>query len=188
MCKAAPLDNGLFFYKIKPLLLLVMFFSVFSSSESHSHSDSVSEYKIKAGFIYNFARFTQWPDKDKELRICIYGKDPFGYHIDQLESKTVSSKTISILRTNIIDNIKNCHIVFLNIKTPDQRKFNKVLGTIKGSSILTMSDTKNAINYGVMVGFEIKNKKMSFDINYTSILASGLKIKPQLIKLAKKVI
>jgi len=186
MCKAATLDNGLFFYKIKPLLFIFMFLSIFSSSELYS--DSVSEYKIKAGFIYNFARFTQWPDKDKELRICIYGKDPFGHHIDLLSSKTASSKTISILRTNIIDNIKNCHIVFLNIKTPDQRKFNKILSAIKGSSILTMSDTKNAINYGVMVGFEIKNSKMTFDINYTAILASGLKIKPQLVKLAKKVI
>ena len=184
--KVLTFESGFNFSRIKPAFLFAMFISLFTSSAAYS--DNVPEYKIKAGFIYNFARFTKWSDKEKELKICIYGKDPFGHHIDHLNSKKVSSKTITIQRTNIIDNLKKCHIVFLNITPPDERQFRKIINTIKDLNILTMSDTENAIDYGVMVGFGIKNNKVNFDINYTSLLSSNLKINPQLIKLAKKVI
>ena len=186
MFKALTFESGFNFNRIKPVLLCAMFITTFTSSEVYS--DNVPEYKIKAGFIYNFARFTQWPDKGGDLNICIYGKDPFGHHIDYLDSKKVSSKIISIQRTNIIDNLKKCHIVFLNIIPPDERQLRQVINTIKDSSILTMSDTENAIDYGVMVGLGIKNSKVTFDINYSALLYSDLKINPQLIKLAKKVI
>ena len=186
MFKALTFESGLNFNRIKPVLLFAIFISIFTSSEAYS--DNVPEYKIKAGFIYNFARFTKWSDEDTELKICIYGKDPFGHHINHLNSKKIGSKNISVQRTNIVDNLKRCHIVFLNIIPPDERQFRKVINTIKDSSILTMSDTENAIDYGAMVGLGIKNNRVTFDINYTALLSSDLKINPQLIKLAKKVI
>ena len=186
MFKAQGITGSLNPRKTKPTLSLAMFFLIFTSPAAYS--DSVSEYKIKAGFIYNFARFTKWPDNDNELRICIYGKDPFGHHIDHLKSKVVSSRSITIFRTHIIENIKPCHVVFLNINPVDQLTFKKIINSLKGSNTLTISDTKNVINYGVMVGLDIKDDKVSFNINYTSILESELKINPQLIKLAKKVI
>ncbi len=52
--------------------------SLVSHIPTLSHANNISEYRIKAAFIYNFARFTQWPDDTDELKICIYGDDPFG--------------------------------------------------------------------------------------------------------------
>ena len=41
------------------------------------------EYKLKAVFLLNFAKFIEWPDqafsdKASSIAICIVGKDPFG--------------------------------------------------------------------------------------------------------------
>jgi len=186
MFKSLTIKNSFSIYTKKLLLSLALIFSSLIPIESRS--DSVSEYKIKTGFIYNFARFTQWPDKGNELKICIYGNDPFGHYIDQLNSKKAGSKTIKIIRTNIIDNIKSCQVVFLNITPHEEHKLETLLNEIKDSNILTMSDTQNAVDYGVMVGFEIRNNRVTFEINYTAVKSAGLKISSQLLKIAKKVI
>ena len=41
------------------------------------------EYRLKAGFLVNFARFTTWPASawagaSSSLNLCILGADPFG--------------------------------------------------------------------------------------------------------------
>lgn len=186
MFNVLTISNNLELYLKRLLSTLALIFSTLIPIEAYA--DNVSEYKIKAAFIYNFARFTQWPDKDHELKICIYGDDPFGYYIDELDSKKVGSRTIKIIRTNIIKNIKPCHVVFLNIIPSDNNQYKKVINELKDSSVLTMSDTKNAIDKGVMVGFEINNNRVSFDINYTAAKQAGLKIKSQLLIISKKVI
>ena len=86
-----------------------------SQTPAVSFADNVSEYTIKAAFIYNFARFTQWPDDTDKLNICIYGKDPFGSEIDTLSGKKINNRTIKIVRTRLIEEVRTCHIVFLNI-------------------------------------------------------------------------
>jgi hypothetical protein len=39
-----------------------------------------SEYAVKAAYLYNFAKFTEWPNTEQlgSLTVCLYGKDPFG--------------------------------------------------------------------------------------------------------------
>ncbi|MCW8933912.1 MAG: YfiR family protein [Gammaproteobacteria bacterium] len=177
--------NSLNIYREKLWLSLILILLITISTESHS--DSVPEYKIKAAFIYNFARFTQWPDNNTELKICIYGNDPFGHYIDQLNSKKAGSRTIKILRTNIIKNIRSCHVVFLNINSSENNKLVKIISGIKNTHILTMSDTRKAINSGVMVGFEIIDNKVTFEINYTAAKSAGLKISSKLLVIADKV-
>lgn len=96
-----------------------------------SFADNVSEYKIKVAFIYNFARFTEWPDDTSELKICVYGKDPFDSYLDSLSGKKVDDKTIKIIRTKIIEEVRSCNIVFLNIIPPEQYLFERALKKIK---------------------------------------------------------
>src|ERR1700739_3186373 len=58
------------------------------NAEASDSSDS-SEYLIKAGFIFNFAKFVEWPapafaQSDAPIVISILGTDPFGTTIDQI--------------------------------------------------------------------------------------------------------
>src|SRR5579862_6488787 len=50
---------------------------------------AVSEYQLKAAFLYNFTKFVDWPPKalpvtDAPIVIGIVGDDPFGNEIDDL--------------------------------------------------------------------------------------------------------
>ena len=148
---------------------------------------NVSEYKIKAGFIYNFAKFTKWPDESDELKICIFGIDPFGNTIDSLNGRQSNGRTIKIIRTKNIDEIKTCHIAFLNIIPPERHLFERALKKIRGTHVLTVADAANVTDFGVMIGMRISNDKIAFDVNHTVAQASNLEISAKLLRLASQV-
>ncbi|MBT8119646.1 MAG: YfiR family protein [Gammaproteobacteria bacterium] len=150
-------------------------------------ADNVSEYTIKAGFIYNFAKFTQWPDKSDELKICIFGKDPFGKNIDKIDGKISNGRTIRVIRTQKIDEVRSCHIAFLNIIPPERYLFERALKKIDGTHVLTVSDARNVTEFGVMIGLSINDDKIAFDVNHTMALASDLEISAKLLRLAREV-
>lgn len=166
-------------------MLLVM---LAAQAPTESFAGNVSEYKIKVAFIYNFARFTEWPDDTSELKICVYGKDPFDSYLDSLNGKMVDDKTIKIVRTKEIEEVKTCHIAFLNIIPPEQYLFERALNQIKGTRVLTIADAKNVVNYGVMIGLVIEDDRVGFKINHTVAKSEQLEISSQLLKLAKEVI
>lgn len=152
-----------------------------------SLADNVSEYTIKAAFIYNFARFTEWPDESDELKVCIYGEDPFGSSIDILNGKQSNGRTIKVIRTRSIDEVKSCHIAFLNIIPPVRRLFTRALQDIEGANVLTVSDAEGVIDFGVMIGLKLDNDKVAFDVNHTVAKASNIEISAKLLRLAKVV-
>src|SRR5437879_8876519 len=72
-------------------------------AQSSDSSDS-SEYLIKAGFIYNFAKFVEWPtaafaQADSPIVIGILGTDPFGNLIDRIvENKKIGARGFVVRR------------------------------------------------------------------------------------------
>lgn len=170
---------------IKLFLLLVTI--LVTQTPVAASAENVSEYKIKAGFIYNFAKFTKWPDESDDLKICIYGKDPFGNTIDSLDGKQSSDRVIKIFRTKNIDEIKTCHIAFLNIIPPERHLFERALQKIKGTHVLTVADAANVTEFGVIIGMRINNDKIAFDVNHTVAQASNLEISAKLLRLASEV-
>lgn len=177
-------------HMVKRLFKLLLTLLILSASQipAHSLAGNVSEYKIKVAFIYNFARFTEWPDDTKELKICVYGKDPFDSYIDSLNGKMVDDKTITIVRTKQIEEVKSCHIAFLNIIPPERYLFERALNKIKGTKVLTIADAANVIKFGVMIGLVIEDDKVGFEVNHTMAKSEQLEISAQLLRLAKDVI
>src|ERR1700733_12085803 len=77
-------------------LLLGVFLALGASAQA------MGEYQVKAAFLYNFARFVQWPavafNNDKEpVRICVLGKDPFGGVLEEaVRGKKVSGRSFVV--------------------------------------------------------------------------------------------
>lgn len=54
------------------------------------------EYAVKAAYLYNFAKFVEWPPEafasdDAPLWICIAGANPFGDALTMLSGKRVEN-------------------------------------------------------------------------------------------------
>ncbi len=73
-----------------------------------------TEYQIKAAFLYNFAKFIEWPSDGGTLELCLLGEDHFGRDIDNIEGKTAAGKKLSVRRIKSAREIKKCRMLFID--------------------------------------------------------------------------
>ena len=88
---------------VKTIILIIMLLvvSAFRTGMLHAESLSGEEYRVKAGFIYNFAKFTSWPVsafKDNRLNVVIVSKHPETKVFLALNEKPLKGKIVRILR------------------------------------------------------------------------------------------
>lgn len=147
-----------------------------------------SEYKVKAAFLYNFAKFVEWPPQvGDEMRLCVLGEDPFGEDLDALaQGKTVQSKWLRVARLPTLDGLEQCHVVFIDAADLDD--LSQVLRRAHEAHVLTVGNTHEFADRGGIISFVMESNKVRFEINTASAEQAGLRISSQLLKLAAKVI
>lgn len=152
-----------------------------------AHGDE-REYQIKAAFLYNFAKFVDWPDEafanDKNSFIIgVLGTDPFGTALDSLSGKVVKDKKVVVRRYQTANDAKNCQILFVGSSERD--RLNEILETLKGGHVLAVADLERFAQRGGSVKFKIVDNKVRFDINTDATERAGLKISSKLLSVAE---
>ena len=153
----------------------------------YGQQQRVSEYQVKAAFLYNFAKFVEWPKSvdagaSKQLVLGILGKDPFGEDIKTIQDKRVKDRTLQVIRAEHLEELGNCDILFIGASMKGQ--LDSTLKELDGKPVLTVSDTRGFAQQGVMINLFTINNKIRFEINLQAVEQSGLKISSQLLKLA----
>jgi hypothetical protein len=79
-----------------------------------AQTKSANEYQVKAAFLYNFAKFIDWPpsafsDAKEPLEICVYGHDPFGTALeDTLLGKAIGDRRVGLGRAMLFQDLAGC--------------------------------------------------------------------------------
>jgi hypothetical protein len=171
---------------LKSWILLIAMAAVLGSA-FHAHAVRPSEYQVKAVFLYNFAKFVEWPeaalpDTATTLVISILGEDPFGDAFASIEGKTVKGRELVIKRFAELPDLEPCHILF--ISSLEKKRLSAILEHIKTSSILLVSEMEDFTQKGGMVNFVLQKKKVRFEISIETSEEAGLKLSSRLLKLA----
>ena len=149
------------------------------------------EYKIKAAFLLNFAKFINWPNDtftgDKGFfKICVLGENPFGSALTAIESRTVGSRKIELNYVDDIEQGGSCHLLFVSASEKNNiTSINKSLGN---RTILMVSDIDGFASAGGMIEFVTRDNKLAFKINLSRARKQGLEIHSALLNLATEVI
>lgn len=150
------------------------------------------EYQIKAVFLFNFTQFVDWPpdaftNQETPLVIGVLGKNPFGNYLKETVSdEKVNGHPLTVHFYNTIEEVKNCHILFINFS--EKEKLDQSLAGLKGKSVLTVSDAGTFLKQGGMIRFTTKNDKIQFQINPEVLKGAGLTASSQLLRLADIVV
>ncbi len=169
------------------ILVAILVSSVFGQG---SVSDlPFSEYEIKAGFLYNFCLFVDWPAEafaadSTILRIGILGTDRFKTKLKRVVAgKTIRNKKLVVSTYRSIDEVHNCHVLF--ISRSETKRLRYILGKIGTASILTIGESHNFVESGGMIELFNKNRKVRFNINQIAARQAGLRISARLLNLAE---
>lgn len=173
------------FYRKFAAILIILLITAAVATPARGQERKLGEYEVKAAFIYNLAKFVEWPGKSLDnisiLTLYIIGDDPFGTDMDAIRNKLIKGKRIAIKQIDSPDALKNAGILF--ISSSEKEQLRDILKAVSGLPILTVGDTKSFAQRGVMVNFYPENSKIRFEINLEAANLAGLKISSNLLRM-----
>lgn len=151
------------------------------------------EYPLKAAYIYNFIKFTSWPNEGllsdhSPLLVGIAGPNHFGDALLPLEKKSVAGHPISLSYCSGFDcpNTVNCQVVFITFQKMEQ--FSHILADVAGRQVLTISDAPGFARQGGCIELVKQQDKIRFIINRGAIEKQGLQLSYKVYSMALDVI
>jgi uncharacterized protein DUF4154 len=152
-------------------------------------AQSATEYQVKAAFLFNFAKFVEWPADafptgDAPLQICVFGQDPFGGDFEQvIEDKMVRGHHLEIVHPSGVPQARACQILF--IASSQKQQIREILQGIKGASVLSVGDTPGFAKAGGVINFVLDENRVRFEINPKAAERAHLKLSARLLTVAK---
>ncbi len=147
------------------------------------------EQEIRAGLIYNFLKYTEWPPdrlaKDASMTVCIFGSDPFDGYLKPMAGRTVNQRSIAIRQVKKMEDTQSCHLLYVNAKVKEQ--WQELRSFLSGKSVLTVSDFKDFSKQGGMIEFGRKDNHIDALLNIDTIAASQLRVQDRLLRLVSVV-
>jgi len=198
--------------RIRAYKLIVLALALFVTpfvSKVRADSTTSREYQVKAAFLYNFMNFVDWPeeklsDSNEPMIIGVIGEDPFGDAFKPIKDRPIRGKNVVIRRFKgleelkksdeidesqsnpQIEALKKCHVLF--ICSSEKKRLGETINLVKDHNVLTVSDIEGFLEAGGIINFVMEDQKVRFEINVTAAKRAKVKIRSQLLRLAKRVV
>jgi hypothetical protein len=151
-------------------------------------AQGVSTPGLTAAFLFNFVKFTTWPDNvlpgGMPIVVCVSGNDRVADSLIQLtQGKTVEGHTLAVRSMNIDQSPHECHVVYG--ASLDANRAQALVRATSGHPILTVSDLEDFAWRGGVANFYIDGGRMRFAVNPDAADRARLRISSKLLSLAR---
>jgi hypothetical protein len=159
-----------------------------AGADGHAQEAKPTEYQIKAAFLFNFAKFVQWPQtafagETAPFVIGILGENPFHEDLARMiRNKTVDEHPVLVREIRSPPEATNCHILF--VSNSEKNRLPEIIKSLKGASVLTVAEMEHFTENGGMIDFILESGKIRFEINNEAAANAGLRISSKLLSLA----
>ena len=149
----------------------------------------VDEYQLKAVFLFNFAKFVEWPPQAfasprDPFAICVLGDSPFGAALDDaVRGKTVEARPIAIRLVSSGEQARTCQILF--VSASERKNMRGLLEALRSRCVLTVGDTEDFTANGGIVRFKMKDGRVRIEIDADAAGRANLRISSRLLSLAE---
>ena len=151
-------------------------------------AQDVTEPALKAAFIYNFAKFTEWPADavatGAPLVLCVLGDAAIGEALERVvKGRTLAGHSISVSQAPPGRPLEACHIAYVSGVTASQAA--EVVAGVRDAPVLTISDVEGFIKLGGIAQFFFEHGQLRFDVKLASAKRARLQISSKLLALAR---
>jgi len=185
------------FHRLRARCRLVLLWGLFLVFPRLGHAGgTATEYSVKAAFIYNFARFIQWPpgtfsSKDGAIVLGVLGEGDFPADLQAINGRSVpghgQNRVISLKRLAGPQDIDHCQILF--ILHSGEGLTPAVMREAGARNMLTVvEDCGDLAQTGAVINlFKTEGNRIRFEINVDAAKRADLSIDSPLLNLAKMV-
>jgi hypothetical protein len=149
-------------------------------------ADVGSDVAVKAAFLYNFAKFAEWPalPSGAPIVVCILGDDRIAAAlVETVRGQNISGHALEVWRPQDASTWPSCHLLF--VADTETRRSAGSLDGIKTLPVLSVSDGKGFAQSGGIIELYVEGGRMHFAINVDAAERSGLRLSSRLLGLAK---
>jgi YfiR/HmsC-like len=149
----------------------------------------IEEYRVKAAFLFNFAKFVEWPAQafkspSDPIVIGVVGKNPFGNALTEvLAGKTWGGRAFQVREVVDAQQAASCQIVF--VSASERKRLGPLLSRIGNSGVLTVGEMDNFASEGGIINFKIDSGSVHLQINVEAARKQQLHISAKLLSLAE---
>jgi len=154
-----------------------------------AQAPQVDEEHIKAAYLYNFAKFVEWPadnssSPDRPTLICALGDDRLAEVLQQVVlGKQANGRRVEARRISNFQEGKSCQILLIGFR--DQEHVVQALRGLEAASVLTVGEIDRFTDLGGMINLVRTERAMELEINPKAAEAAGLKISSRLLAVAR---
>lgn len=169
---------------------LLFALTVFASSPAGS--EGLDENQVKAAYLFNFARYVEWPrsafdSKSSSIEIGVVG----GGTIFHLLKKTVVGKKVGNRTLRVLDFAspsegRDSHILFVP-GDADGSDLKQIVDDLEGTHAFVVADADGFAKKGGIANFIVSDQRVKFAINERAAKRAGLKVSSKLLRLAELV-
>jgi len=163
---------------LSQIFVLLLFFGVSASAQIA---------KFQAAYIFNFSRYIEWPKEfqNGNFVIGVVGiNEEVTTELKKIEStQKVFGRTVEVKVFASVEAIIPCPILYIPESQSDKIE---AINAKAANGVLIISNKSGAIKKGAAINFILVDNKLKFEIKKVTILSKGLKVSPELEKLAYK--
>lgn len=155
-------------------------------------AQTVSEDEVKAAYLYNFAKFVEWPERNfanpsSPILLCVLSDQSFEAQLKRIVTgKNIAGHPVSVIPLQNAEDSRRCHVLFIN--SSRSRQLHDIVELLRGSSVLTVGEADRFVQDGGMINFVLQDDHVQFEVNHRAANAAGLHISARLLSLAKAVV
>lgn len=161
---------------------MVVLFSGFPftvTAQATTSQLSADEYSLKAAFLYNLAKFLDWPPEkfkrdDSPLIIGVDGDGAFERFSAVVRDKIIAKHRVEVRRIKNDSDIQDCHILFFT-RSPSE-PIEVRLNLANKSAVLTVGETDKFLESGGMIRFYLEGDNLRLEIDRVSVRQAALGI------------
>jgi YfiR/HmsC-like len=147
------------------------------------------EYHVKAAFLFNFAKFVDWPPQAFKsaadpIAICVVGTNPFGNALEQAVSgHVVEGRSFAVRQISDLQQMGACNMVFVPLS--ERKRLASIFHEMKTSGVLTVGECDNFTAEGGIINLRIEDGNVRIQINVVAAAQQQIHISSKLLGLAE---
>lgn len=149
----------------------------------------IEEYQLKAAFLERFLGFVHWPSSSPNSQstsprlLGVVGRNPFASRPGVGNEATADPfRLLKLVECRSVEDAARCHIVFFT--EADEPIARAILKGLETLPVLTVGEGPEFTRRGGMIGMIPVDRRVRLEINADQARLSGLRLDPQLLKLA----
>lgn len=139
--------------------------------------------RVKAAFLYNFAKFTTWPTsvtaRGGPLGLCVLGDAGLAAALEAIEGKDVNGRPVMVRRLASPSDTEGCWMAFLPAGTSVA-----ALRAMSRPGLLTVGDSPGFGRAGAVINLYLAGGKVRFEVNVAAAKRAEVSLSSKLLNLA----